>query len=189
MMRKKSGIGVVVMGALLALAASGCNEANRNTSPVEMVASATVLQSSVDIASPPAANALATVLLSTFIKNTAPANPTDPRFLDVRITAYRVSYIRTDGGTLVPQPFTVSSGQVIPSGSANVPLDNFQAFQPGALSQAPFAALLPNNGGVDPQTGRRNVGMDVRVEVFGETLSGQNVYATTRFPVTFTYGS
>jgi hypothetical protein len=59
--------------------------------------------------------------------------------------------------------------------------------EPDALTLAPFAALLPQNGGRDPVTGRPFVKLDVIVEIFGETLGGDRVYDATRFPLDFCY--
>jgi len=107
-------------------------------------------------------------------------------FTQVRITRYRVSYQRTDGGRLVPAPFVRSIDTLIGVGqTANI--SQFLVIEPDALSQAPFAALLPQNGGRDPDTGRPFLKMDVIVELFGETLGGDRVYDATRFPLDFCY--
>jgi len=57
-----------------------------------------------------------------------------------------------------------------------------------ALSQAPFAALQPQNGGRDAETGRPVVKLEVILEVFGETLAGDNVFDSTVFPLEFCFG-
>ena len=105
----------------------------------------------------------------------------------VRVNRYRVSYQRTDGGRQVPASFVRSIDTLLGVG-APAGLSNFLILEPDALSQAPFAALLPQNGGRDPDTGRAFVKMDVIVEIFGETLGGDNVYDATRFPLDFCYG-
>jgi hypothetical protein len=105
----------------------------------------------------------------------------------VRVTRYRVSYQRTDGGKLVPAPFVRSIDTLIGVGG-DASLTNFLIVEPDALSQAPFVALQPQNGGRDPDTGRPFVKMDVIVEIFGETIGGSNVYDATRFPLDFCYG-
>ena len=66
-------------------------------------------------------------------------------------------------------------------------LSDFLVIEPDALVQAPFVALLPQNGGRDPDTQRPIVKMDVIMEFFGETLGGSNVYDATRFPLDFCY--
>jgi hypothetical protein len=107
--------------------------------------------------------------------------------LQVRVNRYRVSYQRTDGGRQVPASFVRSIDTLLGVGAPSN-LSNFLILEPDALSQAPFAALLPQNGGRDPDTGRAFVKMDVIVELFGETLGGDNVYDATRFPLDFCYG-
>jgi hypothetical protein len=107
-------------------------------------------------------------------------------FVQVRVNRYRISYRRTDGGTLVPAPFVRSMDTLVGSGSTTSA--TFTVFELTALSQAPFAALLPHNGGRDPETGQPTVKMNVIVEVFGETLGGDNVYDSTAFPIEFCYG-
>ena len=58
---------------------------------------------------------------------------------------------------------------------------------PGAFDQAPFAALLPQNGSRDPETGKPFVQMDIIIEVFGETLAGERVSGSARSPLTFCF--
>lgn len=186
-MRLRSSISAAVVGGMLGLLL-GCSESNRNPAPVEILVTSELQTEVISLQSPPiTGTGVADINVQAKIKNTSTTTPTDERFLDVKITAYRVSYIRTDGGRTVPAPFIVSSSQVISPGSTASLLNSFIAFQPGAFSQAPFAALLPQNGGVDPETGLKKIRMDVKVEVFGETLSGQRVYNSTRFPLEFCY--
>ena len=107
-------------------------------------------------------------------------------FDQVRVETYRVSYRRTDGGTLVPSSFVRPIDVLIAvGGSADDSL--FQIFESDVFTRAPFAALFPQNGGVDPETGRRVVSLPVIVEVFGETLGGDDVYDSTSFPLEFCF--
>jgi hypothetical protein len=179
--KMKKVFGVVALAALL----GGCESVSRDAAPVQLRAVSEINSTVLDLENAVDPTAFAEVLVSSVIKDLENSSPT---LLDVKLKSYRVSYIRTDGGRTIPAPFVVAVNQLIPSGGTTVPLDNFNAVDPTALSNAPFAALLPQNGGVDPDTGRRNVELDVRVEVFGETLSGEDVYATTRFPLTICYG-
>jgi len=88
---------------------------------------------------------------------------------------------------VVPPSFVQSvSGLIDAGGSGNV--SGFLVFQPSAFTEAPFAALLPSNGGRDPETGNSTVGLEITIEVFGETLSGDKVSASTRFPLTVCVG-
>lgn len=174
----------LLIAAASLMTALGCSESNRNTSPVELRATASEKNNLIDLATGFSGADIADILLVALSKRT----DSNPLLMDVKLRSYRVSYIRTDGGRTVPASFVVSVNQLIPVDGAATPLDNFVAVDPTARNLAPFASLLPQNGGVDPETGRRVVEMDARVEVFGETLSGEDVYAVTRFPMTFCYG-
>jgi hypothetical protein len=172
--------------ALAALSLSGCNEGPGNSpAPVELVATIAQTLHVIDFADAECGQA-GTVTLRNLIKRTDVG--TDQRFLDVRVTSYRVSYRRTDGGTQVPAPFMRTLSMLVPAGGGETTLGTFLIFEPGATSQAPFAALRPNNGGVDPETGKRNVSMEVIMDFFGETLSGEDVAARTRMELTFCQG-
>ena len=72
---------------------------------------------------------------------------------------------------------------VVAVGGAAQPLNDVFIFAADALNQAPFAALLPNNGGRDPETGQNIVKMNVIIEVFGETLAGDPVYGRDVSPI------
>ena len=178
---RKIGISVLVALSVFALA---CSETNRDPSPVELVATTTQEITIIDLTGEGCDESLGTITLRAIQKNPDRGNTT---FLSVDLERMRVSYIRTDGGSLVPASFTQTIDGFIEVGGTGATLNNFIVFQQDAFTQAPFAALLPQNGGVDPETGRQSVNMDVVVEIFGETLSGEEVAASTRFPLEFCY--
>lgn len=183
--------------ALAMLSLSGCNEGpGNNPSPIDLVASVDQAFQLVDVTAE-TCEVIGEVTLRPIIKN---AEPADTRFLDVRLRSYRVSYRRTDGGTLAPAPFTRTISLVLlPDTTTAIPLrlpvptDDPTAFgllilEPGALTQAPFAALRGSNGGVDPETGRRTVTLEAIIDFFGETLSGEDVSARARMEYTACVG-
>jgi len=188
----KTKIARIVAVALLGAAVFSCKEINRQSAPVQLVMTATQILNRIDL-KPTALNCdqnIATVLIrNLLIQNTSPPPnlPTNSTLDDVQITSYRISYQRTDGGTSVPASFTRAISLDVPVGATGANLGTFLALQPDALSQAPFAALLPQNGGRDPQTGRPVVQMNIILEVFGQTLAGDRVSASTRIPVDFCY--
>ena len=187
MTRKLASIATV---ALLGAAMLSCKEINRQSSPVQLVVTTSQTLHRLDL-KPGALNcnqSIGTVLIkNVLIQNTSGGLPTNATLDDVKITEYRISYVRTDGGTSIPAPFTRSISILIPVGGAGADLGTFLAFQPDALTQAPFAALLPQNGGKDPQTGRSVVQMDVILEVFGSTMAGERVSGSTRIPLDFCF--
>jgi len=181
-------IRIAAFGALALSLVACSSEISKSSAPVALIATNTQILNQIDILSG-AANcnqAVGTIELQAIVKNPS-SQTTNTTFEQVTLTNYTVTYVRTDGGKLVPASFTRTiSGLLVPGGGATS-LNNFLIIVPEALSQAPFAALLPQNGGRDPDTGLATVRMDVVVTVFGQTLAGDRVSATTRFPLDFCY--
>lgn len=177
---------IALAAAALAGVVIGCSsELTDNSSPVELVVTNTQAIQQIDLApndDPDCDVSVGTINMNVIAKNTSVGGD----FNSVRVTRYRVSYQRTDGGRQVPAPFVRSIDTVIAVGSSGG-LTDFVILEADAVRFAPFAALLPQNGGRDPDTGRDRVKMDVIVEIFGETLGGDNVYDSTRFPLDFCY--
>jgi hypothetical protein len=173
--------------ALASVAALSCStELTDNAAPVELVVTNTQILNRLDLdplnTDPDCLKQVGTINMQVIPKNTSATG----NFLSVRVQRYRVSYRRTDGGTLVPAPFVRSIDTLIAvNGSAAG--SNFTIMEADALTQAPFAGLQPQNGGRDAETGRPTVKLEVVVEVFGETLAGDNVYDATAFPLEFCY--
>jgi hypothetical protein len=181
---------VPAMIAALALVMASCSgDLSRSSSPVTLVLTNTQSLSRIDIATGATGcnTNIATVNVRALLLTSQgnPNLPTDGRFNTVQLTSYRVSYVRRDGGTLVPAPFTRATSGTITVGGAESALNNFLAFEVGALNQAPFAALRAAGGGRDPETGRSSVSMDLILEVFGETLAGERVSGSTRLTLDF----
>jgi hypothetical protein len=190
-MRKRTKIVTAVVGAVLVIALVACSDINRQNGPVQLIVTITQNISTIDLEAGASGCdvSLGTVnLRSLFLQDTGNTKlPTDNRFNDILLRSYQVTYVRTDGGHQVPQPFVRTISGTLSAGAAASTLNNFEAFVPGAFDQAPFAALLPQNGGRDPETGKPFVQMDVLLEVFGETLAGERVSGTARSPLTFCF--
>jgi hypothetical protein len=178
---------------LLMLAAGACNDINRQEAPVALVVTNTQNLSRLDLAgdvtgSMKCQESIATVHMTSVLleKPTTNPNVTLADLNTIKVDRYRVSYVRVDGGHLVPAPFVRSISTTIGAGST-AEGTNFVAFEPNAVFNAPFAALLPANGGRDPETGRSVVTMDVVLEVFGTTLAGERVSGNTRMTIDFCF--
>jgi hypothetical protein len=184
-MNAKNKTVVLIGAALAALTLLSCSsELTSSGAPVQLVVTNSQQINQVDLA-PGAPNCDQNV--GTINMQVIPKNPSvTGNMVQVRAFRYRVSYRRTDGGTLVPAPFVRSMDTLIGVGQT-AGLSQFVILEGDALNQAPFAALQPQNGGRDPETGRPVVKMDVIVEIFGETLAGDNVYDATAFPLDFCY--
>lgn len=181
-MKKRSMLAVLAVVAVASLSCS--SELTDNASPVELVLSTTQNLNQVDLQTGAAgcATNVGTITMQVIPKNASSSTT----LTSVRVNRYRVSYRRVDGGTMVPRAFVRSMDTLIGAGETSG-LSNFVVIEPDALSQAPFAALLPQNGGRDPETGRGFVKLEVIVEVFGETLGGDNVSDTTAFQIDFCF--
>ncbi|HKR66580.1 MAG TPA: hypothetical protein VJZ00_22830 [Thermoanaerobaculia bacterium] len=182
-MRKRSMIAVAAIFALANLSCS--NELTNNAAPVDLVLSTTQNLHQVDLQSNATgcATTIGTISMIIVPKNDS---STTSSLTSVRVNRYRVSYRRVDGGTQVPPSFVRSTDTLVAIGTTTG-LSSLIVFEPDALNQAPFAALLPQNGGRDPETGRGVVKLEVIVEVFGETLGGDNVSDSTAFQVDFCF--
>lgn len=183
-MKTMTGIFRLAALGLLVAGFAGCSsELTDSGAPVELVVTNTQTLNLVDLAGGDECDqSVGTIQMQVFPKNGSVSG----NLVQVRVTRYRVSYRRIDGGTQVPSSFVRSIDTLIASGGSGS-LSSFTVIDGDALLQAPFAALLPQNGGRDPETGRPFVKLEVIVEVFGETLGGDNVYDATAFPLEFCY--
>lgn len=175
-------LGLLLILGLMPLA--GCSDLEQETAPVELVATSTQSVDVIDILSPP--GTVGTINLQAILKRTEGNFST--QFKDVKLEQYRVSYRRTDGGTLIPAPLIRATSGIVPATGVPTPLNDFFILSLDQLTQAPFVALLPQNGGRDPETGRSTIRMQVVIDVFGETLEGDDVSARTIQEFTFCAG-
>lgn len=180
--------GLAVVAIMLNLFALGCNEAGRDDAPVFLVASVDQEVFTYDLLNPPTGG-IATITFSAIAKR-GDLTAAQLNLLDVILRSYRITFRRTDGGTLVPETIVRNITQVIPINSTAQLGGGFQVFEPSMFSEAPFVALYPTSGtgGVDPETGRREVRMEIVADFFGETLSGENVSTRAVVPITFCAG-
>jgi hypothetical protein len=183
-------IALIATVMLLSVAVLSCNSIARESSPVQLVVSGTQNLNQIDLQAGAAgcATSIGTVqLIVKLLQNQA--DPLTPRndFNDVKLDRYQVTYQRTDGGKLVPPSFVRSTAQVLTAGGSSQSLSDFIAFETNAFNLAPFAALLPQNGGKDPDTGLGFVKLDIILTVYGQTLAGERVSGSARFPLNFCY--
>lgn len=182
-MRKMLNRTAVLFSAAAVALTVGCSEANRSEAPVQLIGTTDQEVLLIDILNPPD-EALGTILLQVV----QTGGSTDDRFNDVRLINYRVQYERTDGGTQVPASFVRTTSGVIPAGGSAAAVNGILVLTSEALTQAPFVALLPQNGGRDPQTGQSVIKMNAVIDIFGETMAGKNVSTRVRIPLWFCAG-
>lgn len=183
-MKKRLTLAVVVLASMAALSCS--SELTDSSAPVELVVTNTQNLTRLDL-NPLTEDSDCQQTVGTINMQVIPKNSSAGGTLtSVRVNRYRVSYRRVDGGTVVPSPFVRSIDTLVGVGTT-VQGSNFTVLQADAITQAPFAALQPQNGGRDAETGRPVVQLEVIMELFGETLAGDNVYDSTAFPLEFCY--
>lgn len=193
---------LMLAGALGGMSLSCSNELSREGSPVALVVSSTQTLQVIDLAGDPIGEdvcdqPVGEIKMEAVLKNPIGGtigNPSSPgstpvssAFTRIRVSSYRVSYVRTDGGRTVPAPFVRSTDALIGVGEPALGLSQFTLLETGATLQAPFVSLLPINGGRDPETNRPFIRMNVIVEIFGETLAGERVSGSTVFPIDFCF--
>jgi hypothetical protein len=93
---------------------------------------------------------------------------------DVRITRWVITPERNDGGTTASPQAIFDQGIIVPAGGTT-DLSNWRVYPVEYLSESPLAYLFPENGGVDPETGNRNIRERLVLQMFGETMSGKSV--------------
>jgi hypothetical protein len=186
---KMKKIALIATVALLSVAILSCNSIARESSPVLLVVSGTQNLNQIDLQGGAAGCATSIGSVELSVRLLQPQDSTTNRndFNDVKLDRYQVTYLRTDGGKLVPPTFVRSTAQVLAANGTSQSLSDFIAFETNALNLAPFAALLPQNGGKDPDTGLGFVKMDIVLTVYGSTLAGERVSGTARFPLNFCY--
>jgi hypothetical protein len=93
---------------------------------------------------------------------------------DVRLVRWVITPERNDGGTTASPQAIFDQGIIVPAGGST-DLDNWRVYPVEYLSDNPLGYLLPQNGGVDPETGNRNIRQRLVLQMFGETMSGKSI--------------
>lgn len=185
MNKTRSIAAITTLGLIVILLVSiGCNnDINRSAAPVELLIH-TIDQpiQTFDfsaLTTTACQQNVTNLQIENRIKNPATTNVS---FLDVRLTRYRVTWTRTDGGKQVPAPVDRAMDLLVAAGGTSSSAV-FHLAELGVFDQAPFAALLPQNGGRDPDTGSTVLKFNITTTVFGQTLAGDNVSASSTVPL------
>src|SRR5205809_656273 len=107
-MRNATKIVTIIAGALLAIGLVACSDISRQNGPVQLIVTITQIISTIDIENGAGGcdvNLGTVNLRSLFLQDANGNVPTDNRFNDILLRSYRVTYVRTDGGHQVPEPF------------------------------------------------------------------------------------
>ncbi len=104
---------------------------------------------------------------------------------DVRILRWVITPERNDGGTTASPQAIFDQGIIVPAGGTTG-LDNWRVYPVNYLNEIPLAYLLPENGGIDPETANRNIRQRLVLQLFGETISGKSV-ASVPVPIQYNF--
>jgi hypothetical protein len=103
---------------------------------------------------------------------------------DVIIRTYRVSFVRTDGGSAVPAAFQENINVSVPTNSTAT-IENLTIVRATQKQQNPLYYLTPFSLGYEPDTGYNNISCNVLLEFWGETIAGDRIYASGSIGITF----
>jgi hypothetical protein len=104
---------------------------------------------------------------------------------DVNLTRWVVKPYRTDGGATASPEWSYDLAVFVPAGG-NADLENYRIYPAEYFDVEPLLWLTPAYGGVDPETGNRNIRQSLTLQLFGRTVSGKAV-ATEPIPVAFNF--
>lgn len=157
---------------LLSLTAGCTNKQGESEAAIFITTDLTLQPGFVDVCTQTGPVQFQTITLTSHFKT---PNGADPQgFSTAQMSTYTVTYSRLDGGTIVPPSETFSNGIVLPAGGTST-LNNFFAMYATAFTQSPFDQLWPFNGGIDRETGNREIDLGLTFRFYGETASGHRV--------------
>ena len=93
---------------------------------------------------------------------------------DVRLSRWVITPSRTDGGSTTSPEWSYDQSVFVPAGGT-ADLENYRVYPLEYLNDIPLSYLLPENGGVDPETGNTNIRQSLELVMYGETVSGKKV--------------
>jgi hypothetical protein len=104
---------------------------------------------------------------------------------DVLINRWVITPVRDDGGTMASPQWTYDLTVLVAAGGS-ADLSDFRIYPAEFYDLEPLVNLRPENGGVDPETGRRNIRQKLMLQLFGETIAGKRV-STVPIPIAFNF--
>ena len=174
-----------VLGLAVVVASCGGNS-TLNETEAAVYLSAEITLYNPDIGLSTYLPAFQDVSIETMSISSHPKNPSAPisAAQDVTLSRWVVKPYRTDGGSTASPEWSYDLDIFVPAGG-EATLDNYRVYPAEFFSQVPLSYLLPENGGVDPETGQTNIRQTMGVEIFGVTAGGKSV--SVRFNVAFNF--
>lgn len=174
-MKRKLLLSLVCLLVLLPLGGGCRSRTDRSTGPVVLTfGNIGPVPITVSVTS---ADAAGGVVIPTFTIDSVLKDPSGvPSSLEnVEITSYQVTYQRLDTGTRVPPPLVATISEEVPvNGSGTI--TNLPILLINQLNNPPLSDLA--HFGYDTQTGTAIIVLNVQVQFFGNTLSGDAVQSS-----------
>jgi len=158
--------------ALLAASCGGNSTLDDTESAVVLTVDVTLYNPDIDICG--AAGVDVAIETMTVMSNPKVPGGTLGTNNDVNITRWVITPSRADGGTTASPEWAIDQGIFVPAGG-ETDLTNWRVYPAENFLELPLSNLFLENGGVDPETGQRNIRQTLRLEMFGRTVSGKSV--------------
>jgi len=105
---------------------------------------------------------------------------------DVTLTEWVVTPVRSDGGTVASPQWRNFYTVFVPAGGT-ASVQNYRVFPASYYTEPPLNQLWPANGGADKETGKQEIRQQLRIEVYGKTVSGKRVVLKFDVGIRFFY--
>jgi hypothetical protein len=173
-MKRITSVGVV-LAAVLVLGSCGGNSTLDDTEAAVFITVEIVeYNPDIDICSNLTSGADVTIEKMEVVSTPKAPGASLPASQDVRLLRWVITPERNDGGETASPQSVFDQGILVPAGGIT-DLDNWRVYPVEYLDEVPLGYLLPQNGGVDPETGARNIRQRLVLQMFGETISGKSV--------------
>ena len=184
-MNRITSVGVVLAAALLLSSCGGNSTLDDTEAAVYITVDIDEYNPDIDICSHIALGTDITIESMDVTSNEKAPGTGLSSAQDVRILRWVITPERNDGGSTASPQAVFDQGVLVPAGGTNG-LDNWRVYPVEYLNEIPLAYLLPQNGGVDPETANRNIRQRFVLQLFGETISGKSV-ASVPVPIQFNF--
>lgn len=101
-------------------------------------------------------------------------NGTTSSLMDVELKSYTVTFRRVDSGTRVPPTYTSATFGLVPV-DGNLEVENAPIMGSDQFTNVPLSDLLFENGGFDKETGVDRIILELTLQFFGNTITGDSV--------------
>jgi len=182
MRRNSLALGLALLGAVVWLGGCGSNDSRDSEAPIFLTAEITAGPADIDVSVP------SDITIPNMSITSQAKSPTGELSAqqDVVLNEWVVTPVRSDGGT-VASPVWRNYYQVYVGAGGTANLQNFRIFPSDYFRQNPLSSLFPENGGYDRETGKRNIRQQLRIEIFGKTVAGENVSCKVEVGLNFFY--